>query len=153
MAATVREHSCPIRSSVTEQECLLEAGHPADSHSRFHRYPGDTKPDSMHDVTFALADFGRRTFLALSRDGSYWHFVHPVAANDLRVTGLVEGDGTARFKPLTATGALVCECPGGRMRGACYVVRAAQLAIARGAVEAAPDPSLGAGASVEAYRG
>src|SRR5687768_14015869 len=29
---------CPVRSSVTGNECLLPAGHPQDSPWRFHRY-------------------------------------------------------------------------------------------------------------------
>lgn len=33
---------CPVRSSITMQECLLPAGHPPDSPNRFHRYAAAT---------------------------------------------------------------------------------------------------------------
>lgn len=147
MVASVRETSCPIRSSVSGQPCLLEAGHPADSRDRFHRYAAGP------EVVFAFADPARRTWVALNRAGDGYHFVHPAPSNDLRVTGLVHGDGTICFRPLTAPGALVCECSGGRYRGTCHVVTAALRALALYEIETAPDPSLGAGASVEAYRG
>jgi len=66
-------------------------------------------------VVFAFADPARRTWLALSKDGTRYHFVHPIEADDIRVL-----DGLRR------AGELTCECAGGRFRGACYVVRAAE---------------------------
>lgn len=69
---------------------------------------------------FDWADLRRRTFAALSRDGSYYHLVHPVAADDFRVT---REDSTV--KP----GDLVCECAGGRNRGTCYKTKEAIAAL------------------------
>ena len=66
-------------------------------------------------VVFAFEDPGRRTWVAVSRDGSYNHLVHPVDAHDLRVER-----GVRRVSELT------CECTGGRVHGTCYVVAAAE---------------------------
>jgi hypothetical protein len=68
---------------------------------------------------FAFADLGRRTFVVASRDGSYYHLVHPVDAEDRRVQ-----DG------LTTPGLLVCDgCKGGRYRGTCHAVASAEEAL------------------------
>ena len=72
-------------------------------------------------VVFAFADPARRTWLALSRDGTYWHVVTPARDDDFIVR-----DGLRR------AGELTCSCDGGRYRGTCYVVKAAEAA------EAAP---------------
>lgn len=69
-------------------------------------------------MDFAFADPARRTFLALNREGTGYHFVHPAALDDPRV-----GDGLRR------AGELTCECRGGRFRGTCYVVKAAEAAL------------------------
>ena len=66
-------------------------------------------------VVFAFADPARRTWLALSKDGSRYHFVHPIEAGDFRVRD-----------ELRQVGELTCECEGGRFRGTCYVVKAAE---------------------------
>jgi hypothetical protein len=66
-------------------------------------------------VAFAFADPARRTWLALSKDGARYHFVHPIEAGDFRVRD-----------ELRRVGELTCECEGGRFRGSCYVVAAAE---------------------------
>lgn len=64
---------------------------------------------------WAFADPARRTFLALNRAGDSYHYVSPAEPDDRRVA-----DG------LVVAGALVCTCEGGRFRGSCYQVTAAQ---------------------------
>ena len=98
-------------------------------------------------VVFAFADPARRTWLALNRDRTAYHFVHPIEADDFRVRD-----------ELRRVGELTCECEGGRFRGTCYVVKAAEEG--PWPVEATPtaeptwfDAPAGAGEGVEAFRG
>lgn len=81
---------------------------------------------------WAFADPARRTFLALNRMGDSYHYVHPLEAGDRRL----DPEGLA-----LTPGALVCECEGGRFRGTCYQVLAAQklLDVFQAGGEPAPD--------------
>lgn len=102
------------------------------------------------EVVFAFEDLERRTFVALNRAGDGYHLVAPADPGDVRVTGrYLRADGDVGT-PKVAVGDLVCSCKGGLVRGTCYVTEAAT---ARLSVDFSADPSLGAGASVEAYRG
>lgn len=101
------------------------------------------------EVTFAFEDHERRTFVALNRAGDGYHLVHPVAADDIRVTGYIGGTGMD-IPPKVAEGDLVCECRGGRFHGTCYAVKAATARLTVDFGDAGWD---GAGASVEAARG
>lgn len=100
-------------------------------------------------VVFAFADPGRRTWLALSKDGSYFHVVTPTPDDAQLIV-----DGLRRI------GQLSCSCAGGRYRGSCYVTVAAEAieaaALSSGEAEPtwfdAPAPA-GAGEEVEAFRG
>jgi len=62
-------------------------------------------------VAFAFADPARRTWLAVSKDASYYHVVTPTPDDAQLIT-----DG------LRHKGQLSCTCAGGRYRGTCYVV-------------------------------
>ena len=55
---------CPVRSSVTDQSCLLPVGHPQDSADRFHRYAAPSQP-ARADLDAAV-----RTVLRLHIKGS-----------------------------------------------------------------------------------
>ncbi len=66
-------------------------------------------------VVFAFADPARRTWLALNRDRTAYHVVTPARPDDFIVR-----DGLRR------AGELTCSCDGGRFRGTCYVVKAAE---------------------------
>lgn len=94
----------------------------------------------MSAVAWILADRDRRTYLSLNRAGDAYHVVTPIAADDIRVR-----DG------VRLVGQLTCTCEGGRFRGSCYVVRAAE------SLEAAAstwfDAPAGAGEEVEVLRG
>jgi hypothetical protein len=68
-------------------------------------------------VVFAFGDPARQTWLALSKDGARYHYVHPIEAGDFRVRD-----------ELRRVGELTCECEGGRFRGTCYVAKAAEAA-------------------------
>lgn len=101
-------------------------------------------------VVFAFEDLKRRTFVALNRAGDGYHLVAPADAGDVRVTGrYLRADGDVG-EPKVRAGELVCTCKGGLVRGSCYVTEAA---LRRLEVDFTADPSLGAGGSVEAYRG
>lgn len=105
-----------------------------------------TSPAEVH---FAFEDLGRQTFVALNSSHDGYHFVRPADAWDPRVTGrYLKADGDVG-SPIVQVGELVCSCRGAFYRGGCYVVEAAKLRLE---VDFS-DPSLGAGASVEAYRG
>jgi hypothetical protein len=69
-------------------------------------------------VVFAFADPARRTWLALNHEGTAYHWVHPIDAGDMRVRD-----------ELRRVGELTCECAGGRFRGTCYVVKAAEACL------------------------
>lgn len=43
---------CPMRSSITDQPCLLPDGHPPDSHFRFHKF-GPPVPTPDPDLAYA----------------------------------------------------------------------------------------------------
>ena len=102
------------------------------------------------EVRFAFEDLERRTFVAINRAGDGYHLVAPADPGDVRVTGrYLRADGDVGT-PKVEAGELVCSCKGGLVRGRCYVVDAA---LERLSVDFSADPSLGAGASVEAYRG
>jgi hypothetical protein len=60
--------------------------------------------DGLH-----VLDFERHTYMALSRDGTYWHLIRPAQ----------EGEWVVR-QGLRAIGQLACTCDGGRTRGTCY---------------------------------
>lgn len=109
--------------------------------------PAATTPT---EVRFAFEDLERRTFVVLNRAGDGYHYVHPADPDDVRVTGrYLRADGDVGEPSVTA-GDLVCDCRGARYHGSCYVLAAA---LERLTVDFTADPSLGAGASVEAYRG
>lgn len=92
-------------------------------------------------VVFAFEDIRLSTWLVLNKAGDAYHWIHPVAEGDQRVTDNLVPEGT-----------LVCECLGGRYRATCWAVVAVNQRLAQ--LEAdLMDPSLGAGAAVEAYRG
>lgn len=87
-----------------------------------------------------VLDAERRTYMALSRDETYWHLIRPLRADDPAVTA---ENATAR------AGDLTCCCPGGAFRGNCYRLeqaRAYELAQADGDWfgEAAPAAELAA---------
>jgi len=91
----------------------------------------------------------RRTYAALSRDGSYVHVVQP------RAVDLVAEDGTV----IERIGELTCSCLGGLYRGTCWRTK---QAAAFEAGQGLPDPAwlaegfdapAGAGEAVEASRG
>jgi hypothetical protein len=60
--------------------------------------------DGLH-----VLDYERHTYMALSRDGSYWHLVRPAQEGEYLV-------GTGRIQ----IGQLTCSCDSGRTRGTCY---------------------------------
>ena len=102
------------------------------------------EPDDL-----VIASASRRTYLGVSKDGSYLHCVHPLPVD------LVDADGTV----IRRVGALSCNCKGGTFRGECYRTKQAE------AFEAGlglPDPAwlaegfdapVGAGEAQEAFRG
>ena len=99
--------------------------------------------------TLVILSAGRRTYAALSRDGSYLHVVQPVQVE------LVAEDGTV----LQRVGQLTCSCKGGEYRGTCWRTK---QAAAFEAGQGLPDPAwlaegfdapVGAGEEVEAARG
>jgi len=59
-----------------------------------------------------VLDATRRLYAGISRDGAYWHVVHPAA------TDLVNNDGEI----VRREGELVCTCKGSAFRGRCYRV-------------------------------
>lgn len=67
------------------------------------------------DSGLHILDQDRRTFMALSRDESYWHLIRPVRAED---PGVAEGN--------VREGDLTCSCLGGVYRGDCYRIRQAE---------------------------
>jgi hypothetical protein len=82
---------------------------------------------------FVFADLERRTFVALSRDNSSYHLIHPVAPDDIRVTGIGGNPG------IMTAGLLTCECKGGRYRGRCYQVEKAEAALRQAGMSAVAD--------------
>ena len=91
-----------------------------------------------------VLDVNRRLYAGLSRDGAYWHAVHPAAVD------LVNADGAV----VRHAGELVCTCKGSAFRGTCYrVAQAEALEAGRADSLAWLDTPAGAGDSVEAYRG
>jgi len=102
------------------------------------------EPDDL-----VIASASRRTYLGLSKDGSYLHCVHPLPVD------LVDANGAV----IRRVGALTCTCPGGTFRGTCYWVARAE---AFEAGQGLPDPAwlaegfdapAGAGEEVQASRG
>jgi hypothetical protein len=77
---------------------------------------------------FVFADLERRTFVALNREQTAYHLIHPVAEDDQRV---LDGKLTA--------GVLTCECRGGRFRGSCYQTQKAETALRQAGMSAAAD--------------
>lgn len=71
-----------------------------------------TVPVPVTDDGLHIVDYDRRTFMALSRDGTYWHLVYPAAPWEWIVR---EGRRQA--------GDLICTCEGGRTHGTCYQVK------------------------------
>jgi len=63
------------------------------------------EPDDL-----VIASASRRTYLGVSKDGSYLHCVHPLPVD------LVDANGTV----IRRVGALTCNCSGGQFRGTCY---------------------------------
>lgn len=144
MGTAAATGQCHVRSSVSDAECLLPAGHPADSPSRFHRYPPPA-------VRFAFEDLERQAFLAVNRAGDGYHYVHPAGPEDHRVTGRYLRANGDVGEPTVRVGELVCECKGARFHGSCYVLEAARERLS---VDFGEAPGWnGAGASVEAARG
>lgn len=97
----------------------------------------------------AIISASKRTYAALSRDGSYLHVVQPLQVE------LVAEDGTV----LQRVGQLTCTCKGGEYRGTCWRVKEAE---AFEAGQGLPDPAwltegfdapVGAGEAVESFRG
>lgn len=68
------------------------------------------------DGALVVLDAARRLYAGLSRDGAYWHAVHPAAVD------LVNADGAV----IRAAGQLVCGCKGSAYRGTCYRVEQAE---------------------------
>ena len=68
---------------------------------------------ALPDTLFVI-DVERRTYLGLSRDGTYWHVVRPLRADDYRVR---EGQGEV--------GQLTCDCIGAQTHGQCHRVKEA----------------------------
>lgn len=62
-----------------------------------------------------VLDYDRSTYMALSREGDYWHQMRPGVASDWVVR-----EGHRRV------GQLICNCESGRVRGACYRVSQAE---------------------------
>jgi hypothetical protein len=77
---------------------------------------------------FVFADLERRTFVALNREQTAYHLIHPAADDDQRVR-----DG------LLTAGLLTCECRGGRFRGRCYQVEKAEAALRQAGMSAVAD--------------
>ncbi len=71
----------------------------------------DLRPVIVHAAPNGLVvlDEDRRTYMAISRDGSYYHLIQAADAEHPLVR-----DQLARV------GQLVCSCPGGRFRAQCY---------------------------------
>jgi hypothetical protein len=69
-------------------------------------------------------DASRRTYVGLSRDGSYWHVVRPTTRDDRGVRAIEEPG-----RPTTYDPPLVCSCPA---RKPCYRVAEAIAYEARG---------------------
>ena len=108
---------------------------------------------ALPDTLFVI-DGERRTYLGLSRDGTYWHVVAPAQVD-------VETEAGEILRP---AGELACTCRGGTFHGHCYWLEQAVAHEAGRADQAvAPkwlrepmrglDNPAGAGESVEAARG
>lgn len=102
------------------------------------------EPDTLYVASAAL-----RSYLGVSRDGTYVHHVRAARLDDQ-----VVGDG------LRHAGELTCDCSGGRFRGSCYWTKRAEALEARTPEKALTveepnwfDSPAGAGESVEAFRG
>jgi hypothetical protein len=105
------------------------------------------------DETLVVLDATTRLYAARSRAGDGWHVVQPVRVDDRRAPD------DARV-----AGQLVCGCPGGVYRGACWALALAE-AFEAGRVLPDPEPAwlqepkrgldnpAGAGELVEAFRG
>ena len=77
-----------------------------------------------------IFDRRARSYLGLSRDGTYWHHVRPARMDDP-----VVGDG------LVKAGDLTCDCVAGKFGRACHRVKEAR---AFEAAAAAPEPAASA---------
>ena len=100
------------------------------------------------DASFAFEDLALSTFVVRSRSGGEYHLIQPARPDDPRCQPREDADGE-RIEPMLRPGDLACTCKGATYRGTCWAIKAA---LERLSVDFA-DPSLGAGASVEAYRG
>lgn len=91
-----------------------------------------------------VLDANRRLYAGLSRDGAYWHAVHPAPV------AMVNSDGAT----VRDAGQLVCTCAGSAFRGTCYRVEQAEaFEGARPGTPFITDSPWGAGEAVEASRG
>lgn len=72
-------------------------------------------------------DPDRRTYVGLSRDGSYWHVIRPATKDDAGVLRIRTPGRADEFIP-----PMVCSCPAGRRRKSCYRVDEALAYEARG---------------------
>lgn len=114
-----------------------------------------------------VLDEPRRLYAGLSRDGTYWHVVHPAQVDMVNAENAV----------IRAVGQLICTCKGSAFRGTCYrVLEAEAFEAGRVALVHGPhcdadlrrngcvcepeipwlddsDSPAGAGESVEAFRG
>lgn len=71
---------------------------------------------NLHELEGGLwvLDLDRRTYAALSRDGSYWHLIRPRRAEDAQAGAWRE------------VGVLMCNCAGAQRHGRCYRVEEAE---------------------------
>jgi hypothetical protein len=84
-------------------------------------YSGSTpaiNPMLLPHTGLIVLDVDRRTYIGLSRDGTYWHMVQAATPEMAKAYEFVNADGMT-VSPV-ATGDLVCSCPGGRFRQHCY---------------------------------
>ena len=88
-----------------------------------------------------VLDADRRLYAGLSRDGAYWHAVHPAPVD------LADANGGV----VRRAGELVCTCKGSAFRGTCY--RTAQAEALEGGQADAPAwfGDAAPGEIVEAY--
>ena len=102
------------------------------------------RPIGRVGADLVVLDVNRRLYAGLSRDGAYWHAVHP-AATDLR---------NADDLVVRREGQLVCTCKGSAFRGTCWRTQQAEaLEAGRADSLAWLDAADGAGEAVEAFRG
>lgn len=80
-----------------------------------------------------IFDEARRTYAALSRDGSYWHVIQPATEATAKAFEYVGDDGLT-VRPVES-GQLICTCAGGRFHRHCYRLDQAEAFEASRAIE------------------